>query len=180
MRTFSVLRKSSFPSWPCCFFSKYFYPNPWWCFQLNFVRDDTHITYMKIAQFSRLLTPCPSTSKRRPISNESFPSPNDNEEIKIKHDPRKSIIFYQQSNYRIIYHLHTMLEKLLLRKFWKIIKKASLVAFLLKNLSCPIHAPVTIPKTDSTAGNTCRKHSFVPRIFKIAGKASVVEVFFSK
>ena len=34
-----------------------------------------------------------------------------------------------------------MLEKLLLRKFWKIIRKTSLVEFLLKNSSCAIHSP---------------------------------------
>ena len=32
-----------------------------------------------------------------------------------------------------------MLEKLLLRIFWKIIRKMSAVAFLLKKLNCPIH-----------------------------------------
>ena len=46
-----------------------------------------------------------------------------------------------------------MLEKLLLRKFCQINKKAPLVArrvaFLFKNLSCPIHPPIAIPKTDS-------------------------------
>ena len=26
--------KKFFPPWPCTLFSKYFYPNPWWCFQL--------------------------------------------------------------------------------------------------------------------------------------------------
>ena len=41
--------------------------------------------------------------------------------------------------------------KLLLWKYWKIIKKTSLVMFLLNNLSCPIHLPITIPKTSSTA-----------------------------
>ena len=44
-----------------------------------------------------------------------------------------------------------MLEKLLLLKYWNIIKKTSLVAFLLQNSSCPIHPPTTIQKTDSTA-----------------------------
>ena len=35
--TFLVLRKSFFSSWPCKFSSKYFYPNPGWCFQLIFI-----------------------------------------------------------------------------------------------------------------------------------------------
>ena len=39
-----------------------------------------------------------------------------------------------------------MLEKLLLRKLWKIIKKTSLVVFLLKNWSCQIHPLITIRK----------------------------------
>ena len=44
-----------------------------------------------------------------------------------------------------------MLEKLL---FMKVLenyqKKKYLIAFHLKNSSCPIHPPITIPKTDST------------------------------
>ena len=45
-----------------------------------------------------------------------------------------------------------MLEKLLLRKFWKIITKSSLVVFLLKNWSCPIPPPSpTNSKADSIA-----------------------------
>ena len=67
-----------------------------------------------------------------------------------------------------------MLEKLVLWKFWKITKKTSLVAFLLKNSSCQIHPPITTPKTDFDASV-----SFVPRIFKIAGRA-VVESLLSK
>ena len=36
--------------------------------------------------------------------------------------------------------------------FWKVInKKMSLTEFLLKDLSRPIHPPITMPKTDSTA-----------------------------
>ena len=42
-----------------------------------------------------------------------------------------------------------MLEKLLLRKFCKIIKKTSLVASILKNLNWPIHPPLTIGKLTS-------------------------------
>ena len=60
-------------------------------------------------------------------------------------------------------HLITLLKKYLytflggcwenccLWKFRKIIKKTSLVALLLKNSSCPIHPPITIPKTDFTS-----------------------------
>ena len=39
-----------------------------------------------------------------------------------------------------------MLEKLLLRKFWKIIRKRYLVALLLENWSCPIDPLITIRK----------------------------------
>ena len=66
-------------------------------------------------------------------------------------------------------------EQLLSWKRWRIIKKMSLVAFLLKTLSCAIHPPTTLPKTDSNAN-----FSFVARIFKIAGRASVLESLFIK
>ena len=39
-----------------------------------------------------------------------------------------------------------MLEKLLLKKVLKIIRKMSLVAFLLKNSNCPIPPPITMRK----------------------------------
>ena len=39
-----------------------------------------------------------------------------------------------------------MLEKLLLRKFCKVIRKISLVASHLKNSNCSIHLPITIGK----------------------------------
>ena len=39
-----------------------------------------------------------------------------------------------------------MLEKLLLRKCWKIIRKTFSAAFFLRNLSCTIHPPVTTLK----------------------------------
>ena len=42
------------------------------------------------------------------------------------------------------YIFQGMLEKQLLLKFWKIIRKTSLVAFFLKNLSCPIYPPIAI------------------------------------
>ena len=46
----------------------------------------------------------------RPISNKPPPfSPNDNQLIKRKRDPRMTIICYQQSNYRIIHHLQWLL-----------------------------------------------------------------------
>ena len=48
------------------------------------------------------------------------------------------------------YIFQRMLEKLLLWKFWKIIRNTFLVAFLLKKLSCPIYPLITIAKTDST------------------------------
>ena len=50
----------------------------------------------------------------------------------------------------------------------------SLLAFLLKNLSCPIHPPTTMPKTDSAASV-----SFVCSE-KLQNRASVVESQFSK
>ena len=49
------------------------------------------------------------------------------------------------------YIFQGMSEKLQVWKFWKIIRKTSLVAFLLRNLSCLIYPPITISKTDSTA-----------------------------
>ena len=52
-----------------------------------------------------------------------------------------------------LYIFQGMLEKLLLWKFWKIIRKTSLVAFLLKNLSCPIYPPI-VTKTDPTASGS--------------------------
>ena len=45
-----------------------------------------------------------------------------------------------------------ILEKLLLWKYWNIIQKTSLVALLLQNSRCLIHPPITIEKTNSTAG----------------------------
>ena len=58
----------------------------------------------------------------------------------------------------------------------KLSKKTSLVLFLLQNSSSPIHPPIATQITDSTANFPL----FVPRIFKIAGRASVVESLFSK
>ena len=52
----------------------------------------------------------------------------------------------------------------------------SLIAFLLKNSSCPIHLHITMPKTDSPQVFPL----FILRNFKIAGRASVVESHFSK
>ena len=65
--------------------------------------DDTHMTSMKIAQFSRLLTSFVLVRPKffdplnlgRSISNELPPSPNDNQSIKRKHNPRITIICYQ-------------------------------------------------------------------------------------
>ena len=48
-------------------------------------------------------------------------------------------------------HFSGDVRKTALWKFWKIIRKTSFVAFLLKNLSCPIYPPIAIEKTDSTA-----------------------------
>ena len=62
------------------------------------------MTSMKIVQFSNPPTPCPSTSEILPPldlgrsnSNEP-PSPNDNQSVKRKPDPRMTIICYQQSS----------------------------------------------------------------------------------
>ena len=55
MISFFVLRKSSFPPWPCTLFSKYFYPNPWWCFQL-----------ILISQYAALLKSLHICHKKRP------------------------------------------------------------------------------------------------------------------
>ena len=60
------------------------------------------MTSMKIVQFSRPPPPpCPSTSKifpptylGRPISNEPLTSPNENQQLKGKHNPRMTIIYY--------------------------------------------------------------------------------------
>ena len=82
------------------------------------VGDDTHMTSIKIVQFSRPPPTLPvhlrpklfhPLNRGRLISNELPPLPpsslNDNQSIKGKHDPRMTIICCQQSNYRIIYHL---------------------------------------------------------------------------
>ena len=69
-----------------------------------------------------------------------------------------------------------MLEKLLLRKFWKIIRKTSLVTFLLKYSDCPIQPPYNYRKTDSAANI-----SFVCfENFKIGLTASMVRSHLSK
>ena len=47
------------------------------------------------------------------------------------------------------YIFQVMLEKLLLWKFWKIIKKTSLVAFFLKKFELSNLPTLTIAKTDS-------------------------------
>ena len=68
------------------------------------VRDNAHMTSMKIVQFSRPPTPLSQLRPKffhpldlgRPISNEPPPpSPNDNQSVKRKHNPRMSIICYQ-------------------------------------------------------------------------------------
>ena len=86
------------------------------------VGDDTHMTSIKIVQFSRPPATLPvhlrpklfhPLDRGRLISNELPPPPpppppsslNDNQSIKGKHDPRMTIICCQQSNYRIIHHL---------------------------------------------------------------------------
>ena len=64
-----------------------------------------------------------------------------------------------------------MLEKLLLRKFWKIIRKTSLVAFLLKKFELSSPPTYNYRKTDSAANI-----SFVCfDNFKIGMRTSVVE-----
>ena len=59
-----------------------------------------------------------------------------------------------------------MLEKLLLRKFWKIMKKTSLVVFLLKNWSCTIGPLITIRKLILLQIFP----KFVSRILKLVGE----------
>ena len=59
-------------------------------------RNDTHMTSMTIAQFSRPVQSRPKffhpLDLRRPISNElPLPSPNDNQSIKRKHNPIRII-----------------------------------------------------------------------------------------
>ena len=72
------------------------------------LRDDKHMTSMKIVQFSRSPTPFVhlrpkffhSLDLGRTISNEPppppppSPTPNDNQSIKRKHNPRMTIICY--------------------------------------------------------------------------------------
>ena len=56
-------------------------------------RDDTHMTSMKIVQFSRSFNPL---DLGRPILSEPPPPPpNDNQSIKRKHNPGMNIICYQ-------------------------------------------------------------------------------------
>ena len=58
---------------------------------------------MKIVQFSRPPTPLVQLRPKffhlldlgRPISNEPPPSPNDNQSVKRKHNPRMTIICFQ-------------------------------------------------------------------------------------
>ena len=84
-----------------------------WYGQLSFsieksdheVRDDTHMTSMKIIQFSRPPTPLVHLPSKffhpldlgRPFPNAttSPPSSNDNQSVKRKHNPRMTIICYQ-------------------------------------------------------------------------------------
>ena len=65
---------------------------------VNNLRVDTHMTSMKIVQFSRLPHhACPSMSKIHlecPVSNISPPSPNDKQSIKRKPNPRMTNICY--------------------------------------------------------------------------------------
>ena len=61
------------------------------------------MTSMKIAQFSKALTPLAHLRPKffhpidlgRPISNELPPIPKDNQSIKRKHNPRMNIMQYQ-------------------------------------------------------------------------------------
>ena len=63
------------------------------------VRDDTQMTSMKIVQFSRPPTPLVQPRLKffhpidlgRPISNVPLLSPNDNQSIKMKKNPRMTI-----------------------------------------------------------------------------------------
>ena len=64
------------------------------------IGDDTHMTSMKIDQFSRLPTPVVHLRPkffhpldlRRPISNETPPTPINNQSIKRKNNPKMTII----------------------------------------------------------------------------------------
>ena len=66
----------------------------------------------------------------------------------------------------------------------KINRKIFLVAFLLKNSSCPIHSPVSYPIHPPIAiakvGPSQIFPLFVFKIFKIAGRKSVMESLISK
>ena len=66
------------------------------------IRNDTHMTSMKILQFSRLPTPLVQLRPKfsTPLTLDvqfqtKPPSPNHNQSIKRKHNPRMSIISYQ-------------------------------------------------------------------------------------
>ena len=67
---------------------------------IKILTDDTHITSMKIVQFSRPPTYLVHLRPKffhplgigRPISSEPPPSPNDNQSVKRKHNPRMKII----------------------------------------------------------------------------------------
>ena len=61
--------------------------------------------------------------------------------------PEKGLQWSYLINYTL---LLKSLHKLFI-KFWKIIRKSSLVALFLRNSSCPVYPLITIPKTDSTA-----------------------------
>ena len=61
-------------------------------------------------------------------------------------------------------------------KVSEIIRKTSLVAFLLKNLSFPIYPPVTISRQTPPQVFPL----YAPRIFEIAVTASVIQSLFSE
>ena len=68
----------------------------------QYLRDDSHMTSMKIVQFLRPPTLLVHLRRKffhtldlgRPVLNEPSPSPNDNQSIKRKHNTRMTIICY--------------------------------------------------------------------------------------
>ena len=145
IRTFLVLRKVHSPYWPCSFLRNIFTPGPgdvlWnWPFFSNAATLQSRLSdpsKYRLQEKCLLLTVL--------------------QQLEVC--PKKvcdKIIWLTKRFYEIHFiHFSGMLEKLLSWKFWKIIiikiRKTSLVAFLLKNLSYTIYPPITTAKTDSTA-----------------------------
>ena len=143
MRTLFVLRRSSFPLLTLQFFFEAFLPQ-------------APLMFCKTEPFSLTLQPCnpdfltpAKTDFKKKVSFWLFSS-------RWKFARKRSLIkSFDELNTSMkitSYIFHGMLKKLLLLwKFWKIIRKTILVAFLLKLWAVQFTPPITTAETDSTA-----------------------------